>query len=135
MKSHIALFFLLLASVVLVSAGESPLIGKLGKPVGTELTIKGTFQAGKNSWFLVTNVNEDKLTTPVLLPAQNLDPFAHIPLNTVCRFRGQEISYVVKAVIDRKTGREMQQASAGHHFEFRVKKVLAPEGVKTRDER
>ena len=135
MKSPTAVFFLLLTSVAFVSAGEKPIVGKLGKPVGTELTIEGTFQGRKNSWLLVSKVNEKKLTSPVLMPTENLETFAHIPTNTVCRFKGKEITYVVQSVVDPKTGREMQQASAGRHFDFMVTKVLAPRGVKTRDEK
>ncbi|MDB6024067.1 MAG: hypothetical protein JWM68_290 [Verrucomicrobiales bacterium] len=135
MKSAIRVFFLLLMSVAVASAGESPIVGKLGKAVGTAMTIEGTFQDGKNSWLLVSTVNDKKLATPVLMPTENLDPFAHIPTNTVCRFQGKEITYVVEAVIDPKTGREMQQASSGRHFDFKVTKVLAPGGVKTRDEK
>lgn len=129
------LFFLLLTSVAFVSAGEKPIVGKLGKPVGSELTIEGTFQAGKNSWLLVSKVNEKKLTSPVLIPTDNLDPVAHISTSTICRFKGKEITYVVQSIVNPKTGRELQQASAGRHFDFIVTKVLAPRGVKTRDEK
>jgi len=127
------LFFLLLASRALVSAGEKPIVGKLGKPVGTELTIEGTFQAGKNSWLLVSKVDEKQLTNSVLMPTYNLDPFARIPTNTVCRFKGKELTYVVQKVIDPKTGRDAQQALSGRHFDFKVTEVLVPKGVKTRD--
>jgi len=134
MKSHTAAFFSLLMAVVMVSADESPIIGKLGKPIGTELTIEGTFQAGKNSWLLVRQVDGEKLASPVLTPTDNLDPLARIPTNTVCRFKGREITYVVKSIVDPKTRREMQQASAGRHFDFMVTEVLAPKGLKTRDQ-
>jgi hypothetical protein len=134
MNAHTAVCFSVLLAVVIASAGEAPIIGPLGKPVGTELTIEGTFQAGKNSWVLVTTVDGQKLTHPVLVSTCNLDPLAHIPTNAVCRFKGKEITYVVKAVVDPKTGRELQQASPGRHFDFEVARVLAPKGLKTRDE-
>ncbi len=135
MKLRTAVFFSLLSSVVLVSAGETPMVGKLGKPVGTELTVEGTFQGGKNSWLLVSSVNGEKQAPPVLIATDNVDPFAHIPTNAVCRFRGKEITYVVRSAIDPKTGHDMQQASPGRHFDFKITKVLAPAGVKTRDEK
>src|SRR3954470_13953074 len=135
MKSQPAVLFSLLTIAVLVSAGETPIVGKLGKPVGTELMIEGSFLSGKNSSLLVAKVDGKKLSSPVLMPTDNLDPLAHISTNTVCRFKGKEITYVVRPDIDPKTGREMQQASAGRHFDFKVTKVLAPKGVKIRDEK
>jgi hypothetical protein len=135
MKSLVTLSLLLLGSVALVSADDKPMVGKLGKPVGTELTIEGTFQAGKNSWLLVSKVNDKKLTNPVLMPTENLDPLAKLPTSTLCRFKGKEITYVVESVIDPKTGNEMQQAAPGRHFDFKVTEVLVPKGVKTIDEK
>ncbi len=99
-----------------------------------KMTIEGTFQGGKNSWLLVTKVNGEKLTNAVSVPTDNLDPLAHIPTNTVCRFKGKEITYVVRPIIDPKTGLQMQQASPGRHIDFKVTEALAPKGVKTRDE-
>ena len=79
MKSRTAVFFSFLLSAVLVCADETPIVGKLGKPVGTDMTVEGTFQGGKNSWLLISSVNGEKLTRPVLIATDNLDPFAHIP--------------------------------------------------------
>ena len=117
-------------------ADEGPLVGKLGKPVGTELTIEGTFQARKNSWILVSEVNGEKLSPAVLMATSNSgDPFSGIPPNTVCRFKGKEITYVVQNIIDPKTGLPGQQPAGGRHFDFKVTEVLSPKGVKIPDEK
>ncbi len=110
------------------------LIGQLGKPVGTELTIEGTFEGGKNSWILVTKVNGEELAAPVRIATDNLDPFSPIPINTVCRFRGREITYIVQNQSDPKTG-TTQQAAPGRHFDFKVTEILAPKGVKVSAEK
>ena len=115
---------------------EKPLVGKLGKPVGTELTIEGTFQAGKNRWVLVAEVNGEKLSPAVLMATSNSgDPLSGIPPNTVCRFKGKEITYVVQNIIDPKTGQPGQQPTGGRHFDFKVTEVLSPKGVKITDEK
>jgi hypothetical protein len=132
MKSFIAVFFSLLSVLVFVSAGETPIVGKLGKPIGTELTVEGTFQAGKNSWILVKKVNGEKLPAPILIATGNLDPFSRIPTNTVCQFKGKEITSVMENQFDPKTG-TTQQAAPGRHFVFEVTEVLAPKGIKVKD--
>lgn len=99
------------------------------------MTIEGTSQAGKNNWVLVTMVNDNKLSDLIMISTTNLDPFARIPTNTLCRFKGKEITYVVQEITDPNTGWPMQQASSGRHFDFKVTKVFAPEGVKIREEK
>ncbi len=131
----IGLVFLILMAGIsgFTFANEQPIIGKLGKPVGTELTIEGTFQGGKNSWILVTKVNEKELSSPVLI-ATSLDTFEAIKTDAGCRFKGMEVTYVVKPVIDPTTGKQGQQAAPGRHLAFKVTKVLVPKGVKIRKE-
>ncbi len=135
MKSRIIAFVTTLITVGAAYAAESPILGQLGKPVGSELTIEGRFQVGKDIWVLVERVDGERLSRPVLIETDNLDPFARIPTNTVCRLKGKELTWVVRDTIDPKTGRPGQQKLAGRHFAFMVTKVIAPKGVKTRDEK
>ena len=95
MKSRIIAFVTSLITLAAAYAAESPVLGQLGKPVGTELTIEGRFQAGKDSWVLVERVDGERLSRPVLIATGNLDPLARIPTNTVCRLKGKELTYVV----------------------------------------
>jgi len=135
-KTKISLLCMLLAGISLITwAQEAPVMGKLGPVVGTELMIEGTFKAGKNSWVLVTKVNGKDLPEPKLISTCNLDPFTKIPTNTICRFKGVEITYVIKSIVDPKTGQECQQAASGRHFDFQVTEVLAPEGMKIREKK
>lgn len=120
------------STVVQAESDTNQITGELGYVVGTELMIEGTFKAGKNSWVLVTKVNDNDLPAPILISTVNLDNSSKIPTNVVCRFKGVEITYVVTPVIDPKTGHELQQQGSGRHFAFKVTEVLAPEGVETR---
>ena len=120
-------------SIAGAQSDTNQIMGQLGHIVGTDLTIEGTFQAGKNSWLLVTKVNGKDLPEPKLIPTDNLDPSAKVPTNTLCRFKGVEVTYVVKSVVDPKTGQECQQASPGRHIDFQITEVLASEGVKVRE--
>jgi len=120
---------------ILADSDTNQIVGKLGFPVGTDLTIDGTFKAGKNSWVLVTKVNDKELPVPVLISTANLAYPVKIPTNVVCRFKGVEITYVIKPVLNPKTGEEMQQAASGRHFDFKVTEVVAPVGVKLREDK
>ncbi len=117
--------------VTMAWAKEPPIIGKLGRIVGTELTIEcKRSPPWKGDYLLVTMVDGNELKKPVLLAVVNLAQPFNVATNVVCRFKGVETTYVVTPVIDPKTGEEMQQAAGGRHFEFKVTEVLAPEGVK-----
>ncbi len=126
----------LTSTVAKAQTDTNQIMGKLGYIVGTELTIKATFQAGKGSSVLVTKVNGKDLPKPELINTHNLDPHTEIPRNTVCRFRGLEITYMITPVIDPATGQyPKQQALSGRHFAFKITEVLAPAGVKVREEK
>lgn len=136
MRTWIALVLAAFSSTIAQAQSDTnQIIGHLGVIIGTDLTIEGTFQGGKNSWFLVTKVNGKDLPEPKLIPADNLDHSAKIPTNTLCRFKGVEITYVVKSVVDPKTGQECQQASPGRHIDFHITEVLAPEGANVREKK
>ena len=126
---------LLLAGSSLASTNDLTIVGTLGKPIGTKLTIEGTFKAGKNSWFSVTKADGNNLSSPELIAISNLDPFAKIPVNTVCRFKGFEITYVVEDIRDPVTGRSQQQALSGRHFEFKITEVIVPDDITLRKEK
>lgn len=113
-------------------AQDAPIMGKLGYPVGTELTIEGTFIGGKNRWVKVAKVNGKDLPSPVTISTRYLTEVSHTPPNSHCLFKGVEITYVIKPVLDPKTGKEMQQAGGGRRFDFEVKAILSTEREKTR---
>ena len=119
-------------------AAEPPIPGILGKPVGTELSVEGTFEGFDRNLLHVVKINGEKLSPAVIIqigmPTGDLGPFARIPTNTVYKFNGKEMTYVVEALIDPKTGKDWQQAVSGRHFYFMVSEVLAPEGIKIRDQ-
>jgi len=126
----------LTSTVAKAQTDTNQIMGKLGYIVGTELMIEGTFKAGKGSSVLVTKVNGKDLPKPELVPTCNLDPHTMIPRNTVCRFKGVEITYVFTPVIDPTTGRaSKQQALSGRHIDFKITEILAPEGVKIKEEK
>jgi hypothetical protein len=136
MRTWLALVLAALSGTIAQAQSDTnQIMGQLGYVVGTDLTIEGTFKAGKNSWLLVTKVNGKDLPEPRLIPTDNLDTSAKIPTNALCRFKGVEITYVVKSVVDPKTGQECQQASPGRHIDFQITEVLAPEGVKVRQKK
>ena len=122
------------AAVAGAQTETNQIMGRLGHFVGTELTIEGTFKGGKNGWILVTKVNGRDLPTPVTVSTVYIPGVSRIPTNTICRFKGAEITYVIKPVVNPQTGEEMQQAASGRHLDFKVTEVIVPEGVKVREE-
>ena len=133
MQNHTMIMPAVLAILLVGCARDSVIIGKLGKPVGTELTIEGAFQGEHH--VLVARVNGEKLATPVLVAASNLSPPRYgIPTNTLCRFRGKEVVLEMGGVpIDQDTGAPLPQSSASvpRYFSFEVTEVIAPKEMKT----
>jgi hypothetical protein len=100
-------------------------MGQLGYPVGTELTIDGTFGGGKNSWILVTKVNGTNLISKIQIASNLIHPGhnAQTQTNIICRLKGCEGTSVVPY-------QKGQQAAPGRHFFFIVSEVLLPDGLK-----
>jgi hypothetical protein len=100
------------------------IMGQLGYPVGTELTVDGTFGGGKNSWILVTRVNGTNLISKVQIASNLVHPGRNLQTQTniTCRLRGREKTGVVPY-------QEGQQAAPGRHFVFIVNEVLLPDGL------
>ena len=122
-----------LAILLVGCARDSVIIGKLGKPVGTELTIEGAFQGEYN--VLVARVNGEELATPVLVTPSNLAPPRYdIPTNTLCRLRGKEVVLEMGGIpIDQDTGAPLPQSSASvpRYFSFEVTEVIAHKEMDT----
>jgi hypothetical protein len=106
------------------AAADQPVIGRLGKPVGTELTLEGTFVPGKGAPMMISKINDKKLSSPVVLQVSNPANFSGLRLDTVYRFKGKETTFVVAS-------NPQQQISSGRHFELIVTEVLAPEEAKS----
>lgn len=100
------------------------IMGKLGCPVGTELTIDGAFGGGKNSWILVTKVNGTNLTSKIYIASNLIHPGhnAQTQTNIICRLKGCEGTCVVPY-------QKGQQAAPIRHFFFIVSQVLLPDGL------
>ena len=132
MQNHTMIMTAVLAILLVACAGEW-VIGKLGKAVGSELTIEGAFQGGGD--VLVARVNGKKLAAPILVTASNLAPPRYgIPTNTLCRFRGKEVVLEVgDRSVDPDTGLPLAQPSASvpRRFRFEVAEVIAPKEMKT----
>lgn len=74
MRTWIALVLALTATLAQAQSDTNQIMGILGYPVGTELTIEGRYYAGKNQWLNVTKVNGKDLASPILIATDNLHP-------------------------------------------------------------
>lgn len=121
----------LFGTIAGAQSDTNAIMGQLGHPVGTELTIEGAFGGGKNSWILVTRVNGTNLIPNVRIgsnlqhPGHNLET----QISIICRLKGYETTGVVP---NRDPG---QQAAPGRYFRFHVAEVLAPDGLKIREQK
>ena len=131
LKIGLLCFLTVLLSTLLFADDAQPVKGKLGYPVGTELTIEGKYKGGKGSEILVTKINEIELASPQYI-STSLNP-SKIPKDAFCRFIGVERTFIVESDKD-KTGEEpRRQIASGRHFIFEVSKVLAPDGVNLKE--
>ena len=112
------------------------IIGHLGHPVGTVLVIEGTkVEPYKGYGFDVVKINGQELAKPIRIRLANVaHPFS-VSTNTVCKFKGMETTFIIKPIVNPKTGEPLQQAAPGRYFEFNITEVLAPEGVKIKQDK
>jgi len=105
---------------------KGKVMGNLGKPIATELTIEGVSSRGKGDFLSVTKVDGKEIAPPIGVEIYNLYPDPVVPANTVCRFEG------IETIID--FGNSSMTQKFGKQLWFKVNKVLSPAYIRLRPE-
>ena len=103
------------------SAGER-MVGQLGYPVGTIITIEGS--AHREVGLKVKTVNGRDLATPVTIRLANLAQAFNLSTGTVVRLKGRERPIIV-----------WPKGPPATHTDFLITEVLHPDTLKIREER
>ena len=122
MQRFEAAFLQKIASAQVLKEDEV-IMGKLGKPVGTEMTVEGLLNMRMGYGLSISKVDDKEISPPVEVWVYNLVPIPFFPENTVCRVVGFE------SVINFGNSTSTQIQMGGERLVFLLNKVIFPENL------
>jgi len=131
MKAAFLLTVMTVLSLMAAKADDVP-NGKLGRPLGTYLTIEGIRaekgKVGVNT-LLVDTVNGKKLDNPIGIWVENVES---LPKNTRCILRGYESGRMIGVPFEVAEKEHIPLSQAAWQFfrDFIVTSVVEPKGLK-----